>query len=184
MVKNANGGNRSKAMGRKYATAKSSRELRMSSCELEQYGTISKVLGHGMFYVATTHFPQLLGHIRNKFKGRFKRDNQVSVGALVLVGLREWEAPNFKECDLLEVYDASETRQLLKNTSIDLESLHINQGAVDADTSAAATADTVIEFDDRDDYAEDAAAMESDLKEMEATEEESYMKDIVSMDDI
>jgi hypothetical protein len=42
--------------------------------------------------------------IRKKFRGRHRRGNVVTVGCYVLVGLRDYEAPNHRLCDLLEVY--------------------------------------------------------------------------------
>ena len=48
--------------------------------------------------------------IRSKFKGRHKRENYITVGNWVLVGLREWQSEsNGKppKCDLLEVYNQS-----------------------------------------------------------------------------
>ncbi len=196
MVKNTNGGNRSKAMGRKYATAKSAKELRLSTCDLEQYGTITRVLGNGMFYISTTHHSQLLGHIRNKFRGRFKRDNNVAVGVLALVGLREWEAPTYKECDLLEVYDSSETRQLLNNASLDLESLRLQMMALTAHRStdesgtggaaaAAAAAEADIDFCDSDPFVEeDTAAAKAAAKASASSSSAAYMHDVVDIDDI
>jgi translation initiation factor IF-1 len=198
MVKNTSGGNRSKAMGRKYATAKSAKELRLSTCELEQYGTITRVLGNGMFYISTTHHSQLLGHIRNKFRGRFKRDNTVAVGVLALVGLREWEAPTYKECDLLEVYDSSETRQLLNNASLDLESLRLQMVALTAHRStdesgsagaaAAAAADADIDFCDSDPFVEDdtaaAKAAAAAAAASSSSSSAAYMRDVVDIDDI
>ena len=128
MVKNTNGGNKSKGIARKHISAsRDDRALRLASCDLEKYGVITKILGNGMFYVATDlstdASPHLLGHIRKKFKGRSKRDNSISLGSLVLVGLREWELPNCKECDLLEVYDNNDVRKLTINPSIDLSSI-------------------------------------------------------------
>ena len=128
MVKNTKGGNKSKAVARKHISgAREQRALRLASCGLEKYGVVIRVLGNGMFYVVTDlasdKQPHLLGHIRNKFRGRSKRDNTITLGSVVLIGLREWEEPNYKECDLLEVYDSNEVRQLMKNPSIDLSDL-------------------------------------------------------------
>jgi hypothetical protein len=52
--------------------------------------------------------------IRNKFKGRGKRDNILDSGSWVLVGMREW-ASKQDTCDLLEVYNDGERDRLLKN---------------------------------------------------------------------
>ena len=162
MVKNTKGGNKSKAIARKHITgAKEQRALRLSTDDLEKYGVVTRVLGNGMFYVitdiATDKQPQLLGHIRNKFRGRSKRDNTISLGSVVLVGLRDWEDPNYKECDLLEVYDQNEVRQMLKNPSINLSELqsHIdtyNRGTCDSASGLIDVADTEIEFTEERNY--------------------------------
>lgn len=162
MVKNTKGGNKSKGVARKHIIgAKEQRALRLSTCDLEKYGVVIKVLGNGMFYVVTDlacdKQPQLLGHIRNKFRGRSKRDNNITLGSVVLVGLREWEDPNYKECDLLEVYDPNEVRQMMKNPSIDLSELqsHIDtysKGTGDAAAGSIDVGDTDIEFTEERDY--------------------------------
>jgi translation initiation factor IF-1 len=119
MVKNNAGGNKGKGLARKHvnaaATAKSG--LRVANDEAERYAVVSKMLGNGMCYV------RLLGNgtsgdvlciIRNKFKGRGKRDNILDSGSWVLVGLREW-ASKQDTCDLLEVYNDGERERLMKN---------------------------------------------------------------------
>lgn len=194
MVKNAKGGNKSKGMARKHAAgAKETRALRLSSCDFEQYGVVIRVLGNGMFHVVTTvateKQPHLLGHIRNKFRGRSKRDNTIILGSVVLVGLRDWEHPNYKECDLLEVYETNEVRQLTKNPSIDLSSLqkHIDAYSRETGDVGAASVDirsTDIEFvEDRDymeglipDTVQNEDAMDSTTK--------SSAEDIVDFDEI
>lgn len=155
MVRNTKGGNKGKGVARKHITgAREARALRLSSCELEKYGAVTRVLGNGMFYVATDEQPQLLGRIRNKFKGRSKRDNMISIGSVVLVGLREWEHPTYKECDLLEVYDSNEVRQLMKNPSINFAEL---QKYIDAHQPSSAdagesTSGGFIEFTEEREY--------------------------------
>ena len=107
MVRNTHGGNKSKGMARKNVQSNSdgpSTQLRFPADEFEQIASVTRVLGNGMFYANTTMGVQLLGHIRNKFKGRSRRNNDVSVGKLVLIGLRSWESSP-KNADLLFVYD-------------------------------------------------------------------------------
>jgi hypothetical protein len=57
-------------------------------------------------------------HIRGKFRGRGKRDNLISPGTWLLIGLREWEkepsAGKLLNCDLIEVYSESD-KERLKN---------------------------------------------------------------------
>jgi len=191
MVKNTKGGNKSKAVARKHISgAKEQRALRLASCSLEKYGVVIRVLGNGMFYVVTDlasdKQPHLLGHIRNKFRGRSKRDNTISLGSVVLIGLREWEEPNYKDCDLLEVYDSNEVRQLMKNPSIDLSDLqkHIDANSRSSNdigaTSLGIGADD-IEFTEERDYND--GLIPGDV-ELYGAENSGKMQDIVDIDDL
>jgi len=188
MVKNTKGGNKSKGMARKHLAGSEDRSIRLSSCDLEKYAVVTRVLGHGMFYVATDDQPQLLGHIRNKFRGRSKRDNSITLGCVVLVGLREWEHPNYKECDLLEVYDANELRQLMKNPSIDLSELHRyidSLGGSSGSAEDAVAVCTEIEFTADTDYMDglipDKAGDDVGAASASAV---GFIDDVVDADDI
>jgi hypothetical protein len=58
--------------------------------------------------------------IRNKFKGRSKRDNLLTRGVWILVGIRDWEVrtgDKLEKCDLLEVYSSSDKDKLKQDTS-------------------------------------------------------------------
>ncbi len=119
MVKNDAGGNKGKGLARKHvnaAKAGASKQLRVATDEAEKYAIVSKMLGNGMCYVrlldGTTG--DRLCIIRNKFKGRGKRDNILDSGSWVLVGMREWSSKQ-DTCDLLEVYNAGERDRLIKN---------------------------------------------------------------------
>ena len=185
MVKNTNGGNKSKAVARKHITGtKDQRALRLSTCDLEKYGVVIRVLGNGMFYVVTDlaceKQPRLLGHIRNKFKGRSKRDNTIALGSVVLIGLREWEEPNYKECDLLEVYDSNEVRQMMKNPSIDLSELQSHINAYSKETAGSIdVGDTEIKFAEERDYMDGLIPDAETEKVGEVQKEE-----IVNIDDL
>lgn len=125
MVKNTHGGNKSKSMARKNIDGGGGgggggyAPLRLPSCEFEKIAFVEKLLGNGMFYAITNDGLKLLCRIRNKFKGRSRRGNDVTIGKLVLIGLRQWEIPHFKEADLLLVYDDSHI-DTLRISNIDL----------------------------------------------------------------
>jgi len=117
MVKNAIGGNKAKKQGRKHvalsASGGSSKKLRIATEEGELYAYVLKIYGNGMCQVLGINGKEYLCHIRNKFRGRSKRDNMVIAGSWVLVGLREWESEGAKKsCDLLEIYNVHEIEQL------------------------------------------------------------------------
>ena len=109
MVKNT-GGNKTKGQARKFASSgPKSDALRVSEDECEVYGIVDVYLGNNMCQVLCIDNVTRLCHIRGKFRGRGKRDNTVSKGSWILVGLREWDiqkiekSKKIQECDLLEV---------------------------------------------------------------------------------
>lgn len=124
MVKNTKGGKGAKSMARKLTTSFDSHSLRIPTCELELFAVVNKILGNGMCHVNTAIFDKpLLCHIRNKFSGRSKRNNFIANNSVILIGLRDWEAPNFKNSDLLEIYDPSLLNQLYSLPSFNI--LHL-----------------------------------------------------------
>jgi hypothetical protein len=107
MVRNTNGGNKSKSFARKSST-NDDNTIPLPDSSLQRILCVTQLLGNGMFYASTSHTSNdniFLCHIRNKFKGRLRRFNDVSLGKFVLVGLRHWEHPHFRNADLLFIYD-------------------------------------------------------------------------------
>jgi len=118
MVKNQNGGKNSKKMGRKFVTNSSSsvnKKVRLVQEEGEMYAVVTKLFGNGMFSANDTEGKERLCIIPNKFRGRGKRDNNVSLGSWVMIGAREFESCAKPKHDLLEVYSDIE-KQKLKNS--------------------------------------------------------------------
>lgn len=147
MVKNNAGGNKGKGLARKHvnaAKAGASKQLRVATDEAERYAVVSKMLGNGMCYVRLLDGStgDRLCIIRNKFKGRGKRDNILDSGSWVLVGMREW-ASKQDTCDLLEVYNANERDRLIKN-----EPCFRSVSAEDASASAAMSSSFNVQFTD------------------------------------
>jgi initiation factor 1A len=147
MVKNNAGGNKGKGLARKHvnaAKAGASKQLRVATDEAERYAVVSKMLGNGMCYVRLLDGStgDRLCIIRNKFKGRGKRDNILDSGSWVLVGMREW-ASKQDTCDLLEVYNANERDRLIKN-----EPCFRSVSAEDAAASASAAPLSNVQFTD------------------------------------
>lgn len=119
MVKNDAGGNKGKGLARKHVNAAKgggSKQLRVATDAAEKYAVVNKMLGNGMCYVSLLDgtIGSKLCIIRNKFKGRGKRDNILNTGSWVLVGLRDWSSKQ-DTCDLLEVYNDGERDRLMKN---------------------------------------------------------------------
>lgn len=124
MVKNTKGGKNQKRMGRKFVNAPRSNHLRTADPkeEAEMYACVSKCLGNGMAHAVNTHGIHILIHIRNKFRGRGKRDNTISPGSVILAGARTFESireGKMQNCDLLEVYSETDVKRLSNEASID-----------------------------------------------------------------
>ena len=119
MVKNAKGGKGGKKMGRKFVNAPVQKQVRLADpnepCEI--YGVVDRLFGHGRFQIKDPTGKERLVIIPNKFRGRGKRDNTVTLGCWVLVGIREYESSENAKCDLLEVYSETEKQKLKKSTN-------------------------------------------------------------------
>ena len=114
MVKNSIGGNKAKRQGRKFVGTVSSK-LRVSMEDGEIYAVVTKLLGNAMIDVLCIDGVQRICIIRNKFRGRGKRDNTLKPGTIVLYGDRSWETKadnKIQKCDLLEVYSDSDYKKL------------------------------------------------------------------------
>jgi translation initiation factor IF-1 len=184
MVRNTHGGNKSKGMARKNMVDNTEkRKLRLSSCDLEKFAVVTRLLGNGMFYTTTNEGDELLGRIRNKFKGRSRRGNDLTLGTMVLVGLREWEAPNYKECDLLEVYDANEVKQIRQISSIDTQlfTQYFDNGTAGSGSSTKEGDDNGISFSTDADTDYFADLMPADIQ---SNEKERIIEDEINIDDI
>lgn len=110
MVKNTSGGTKTKGLARKHqggGGGGGGGALRLPKNELEQLVVVTKMLGNGMCEVFNNDDQRFIAHIRNKFKGRNRRSNDISVNSFILIGLREWEKPA-KNADVIFVYDLND----------------------------------------------------------------------------
>ena len=133
MVRNNKGGKGGKKMARKHIVGNGfNAKLRVAQEEGEVYACVTKLLGNGMCHVncleENNTAKSRLCIIRNKFRGRGKRDNQLMVGTYVLVGVRSWEtsrADTLEKCDLVEVYNKSEVDKLKSQVDKSWNSIHV-----------------------------------------------------------
>jgi initiation factor 1A len=124
MVRNTTGGTKTKGLARKHQNSGgSSGHIRVPECKEEQFAYVAKMLGNGMceVYIGEKN-TRLIGHIRSKFRGRQKRNNQIVANSIVLVGIRTWESTP-KNCDILCVYDDNEIKQLKNRPGIGIENV-------------------------------------------------------------
>ena len=158
MVKNITGGNKSKGFARKSQTGSNkSEKLRLPTCELEQYGCVTKMFGNGMCEIYLNNNTRLIGHIRNKFSGGRKRNNLITVFSIVMVGLREWENP-IKNCDILCTIDDSELEQLKELPQIEIGNIIQMKYAHDTHSKEKAAADNLVFSYDVDEAMSSVAA--------------------------
>jgi translation initiation factor IF-1 len=120
MVKNKFGGNRHKKMARKNIhTGPIQRKTRYSTHPDEIYACCNQIFGGGQIKVICLDGTEMLCFIRNKFRGRGKRDNIVKVGTWLLVGKRGFETvakkSKLSKSDLLEVYNDYDKENLEQN---------------------------------------------------------------------
>ena len=125
MVKNATGGNKSKKQARSKSSAPQ-QNIRKAKEEGEMYAAVTKIFGGPNCQVMCNDGVSRSCIIRNKFKTRGKRDNNIMVGSWILVGIRDWEvrSDGTQKCDLLEVYSHSEKDKLKQIEVCDFKNLN------------------------------------------------------------
>jgi translation initiation factor IF-1 len=151
MVKNTTGGTGTKGLARKHQVNSGRSELTLPSCELEQIACVTKALGNGMVEIHTNNDVRLIGHIRNKFRGKQKRHNMIGVFSVVLIGLREWENPP-KNCDILTIYDSNQIEQLKNIPSIKMNHVaKLSLGNIHTEESKSSASEILFTEDDEKD---------------------------------
>jgi initiation factor 1A len=127
MVKNSTGGNKSKKQARKTAIQnhQPAKEIRKAKEEGEMYAAVSKMFGGKECEVMCLDHKVRRCVMRSKFMFRGKAENNLSVGTMILVGLRDWEVRHTgsERCDLLEVYSQSEKERLKQYESCDFSAI-------------------------------------------------------------
>jgi len=121
MVKNKTGGSRHKKQARKNVNAPVSTRIRIPKEEGEILAKVTQLFGNGMASVLCEDNVTRLLIIRKRFKGRNKRDNNIEVNKLLLVGRRLWEVVNPKKkqkVDLLYVYSDGQIDDLRQKVNV------------------------------------------------------------------
>jgi len=141
MVRNLSGGTKTKGLARKHQVKSNNGHIRLPQCEEERFA-----------YVSISEKDRLIGHIRNKFRGRNKRHNMITTQSIVLIGLRSWESVE-KNCDILCIYDDNEISQLKNRPGIGIEEIikmQLSQNAM-TETAVNDDIDFINEIDETDD---------------------------------
>ena len=121
MVRNKTGGSGHKKRASKNENTPITRHLRVPKEDGEILGKITRLFGNSMAEVLCDDNVTRLLIIRKRFKGRNKRDNNIEVNKLALVGRRLWEVVHPKKkqkVDLLYVYSQNQIAELLQRVKI------------------------------------------------------------------
>lgn len=121
MVKNTKGGNKTKKQAKKNYTQGRNYKLRKSEDPNEIYAIVTKLYGNGRILIKCNDGIERNCIIRKKFRGRNKRDNEITIDTLILAGRRDWQNNNIDKletCDLLEVYSIQDRNELKTDSTI------------------------------------------------------------------
>jgi initiation factor 1A len=176
MVRNTTGGTGTKSLARKHQS-RSDGKLITPSNELELIGCVTKMYGNGMCEIYTNDNTKLIGHIRNKFRGRQKRHNMITPSTIVMIGLRDWENP-YKNCDIMEIYSDSQVEQLKQIPNIKTDNvlrLRLTNGGMFSESTATSDAIDFVDEEEEIDYT---------IKNKKADTFELDTGDTVDIDDI
>tara|TARA_B100001093_G_C26683149_1_gene951372 strand:- start:255 stop:911 length:657 start_codon:yes stop_codon:yes gene_type:complete len=179
MVKNTIGGNKSKKFANKNFNIQD-RATRFAKEEGELYAYVEKLMGNNICQVMCIDGYQRSCVIRGKFLGKGKRDNILTKGKWILVGLRDWENGNKgsekEKCDLLEVYSDMDKQRLQNDSTIDFGGFLKNEQIENEfDDSIKFTNDDNLffsEHEDDDDESEVEKEDEDDDSEVEKEDED------------
>jgi len=185
MVKNRTGGTGTKSLARKHQS-NGNNLLRFPECELELFAVVTKMLGNGRCEVFTNDNHQYSAIIRNKFRGRQKRHNIISINSIVLIGLHDWEKP-VKNSDILSIYNENEIDILLQNPRFDITNLIKKRISGNFNTNATDNNnDDVLFTNDIDDDSEEEETNNIKINKNKKNEEEFVLdnSEEIDIDDI
>jgi translation initiation factor 1A len=154
MVKNTFGGNKHKGQARKFVVTNTKQvaKTRFAIEDGELYAQVVKYLGNGMCHVLCHDEKTRLCHIRGKFRGRGKRDNMITNGKWVLIGIRDYESEKavgkLDNCDLLDVYSDQDKERLKNQIQTVNWSQFILNDRVNTNTNEGDTIDDGFDFTD------------------------------------
>tara|TARA_B110000285_G_scaffold216305_1_gene263492 strand:+ start:1120 stop:1740 length:621 start_codon:yes stop_codon:yes gene_type:complete len=152
MVRNLTGGSKHKSQARKNVVPRggASGTLRVAQEEGECFAQVERMLGGSNCHVKCVDGVVRLCVIRGKFRGKGKRDNVLSMGSIVLVGMRDYESCKGKDkletCDLLEVYREADKTRLFSSVKIDWSEIVTAPGCTGEKTAASSSAEEGFSF--------------------------------------
>jgi initiation factor 1A len=155
MVRNVTGGSKHKSQARKNVAPRggASGALRVVQEEGECFAQVERMLGGSNCHVKCVDGVTRICVIRGKFRGKGKRDNVLSVGSIVLVGMRDYESckssDKLETCDLLEVYRETDKTRLFSSVKIDWSEIVTTPGCAGEKVAASACEEFSFMTDDQ-----------------------------------
>ena len=188
MVKNKTGGNKAKKQGRKHISVPQNRNTRFAKEDGEMYAVITKIHGGPNCEAICNDGITRMCVIRNKFRGRDKKDNTITSNCWVLIGIRDWEVVakgKLEKCDLLEVYNNTEKEKIIntlnKNELINI--INIGEENSEINKSCTGFIITDIEPEVEDDIHENNVPIDND-KHSENDNDDNDGNDFIDVDEI
>ena len=117
--------------------------------------------------------------VRGKFKGRQRRDNNITLGTWVMVGIRDWEVrgDGKTKCDLLYVYSDLDKDDIRQNSGVSLKELD----KINTDINGVVVDDDVVFKEDTgENYLIDQPELENSDQEDVSFEDDSATADYVN----
>ena len=186
MVKNEKGGSKHKKYARKTQNADQvKRKTRLADPyeDCEMYAMVLNIYGYNNIEVLCNDGVKRLCVIRRNFsKSRNKNANRINVNTRILVGLRDWEVLNNdkkERCDLLEVYNDAELRDIMNDPRYNKQIL-ISEDELVGNTNFK---DAIIFENDEDDALINEEE-NKDKKNIVETNDENDELDNIDLDDI
>jgi|TARA_B110001450_G_scaffold246286_3_gene260192 initiation factor 1A len=189
MVKNKTGGNKAKKQGRKHISVPQNRNTRFAKEDGEMYAVITKIHGGPNCEAICNDGITRMCVIRNKFRGRDKKDNTITSNCWVLIGIRDWEVVakgKLEKCDLLEVYNNTEKEKIIntlnKNELINI--INIGEENSEINKSCTGFIITDIEPEVEDDIHENNIPIDKDNDKDKHIEDDNDTDDFIDVDEI
>ena len=140
MVKNTTGGNKSKSFASK-STNTSNRKTILATEYDDIYVCVKKLLGNGRFLTIDNTGKEYMAILRNKMKGRNKRNNLVSLFSLLLVKLQGFSEES-NDVEIVSVYNDTDMHVLSKLNDVNISNLiYFHNNQVFSDQSKVPTED-------------------------------------------
>jgi initiation factor 1A len=140
MVNNNTGGNKAKGFARKHEKPVQSNRIRMVEDPDEKYAIVRKIFGGSICEVYCDDQTTRQAIIRGKFRGKGKRNNIITSGTVVLIGIRSWatetKTSKQEQADILEVYSQLELEQLKQKPNFPIDFLESSMRELFGNSSA------------------------------------------------